>query len=112
MRRGDPEQSVQRNVSDAFASFMRRLDVLHWSTSDDAPADFRERIDFWRSVCGLPEAVHARMHRLRIWRNASEHHDQQRWAREGPRDAREAAEFIKELDASVTALEAFQGVAG
>ena len=50
-----------------------------------------------------------RMHRLRIWRNASEHRDRQRWAREGPRDAAEALAFITELDASVAALERAPG---
>ena len=105
MRRDDPEQSVQRNVVDAFASFMRRLDDVYQSSATDPPADFRERLDHWRSVCGLPEAVHARMHRLRIWRNASEHRDQRRWAQEGPRDAAEAAGFFREIDVSVAALE-------
>ena len=104
MRRDDPQQSVQRNVVDAFATFVQRLDEVYCSSSAAAPAEFRERLDYWRSACGLPDAVHARMHKLRVWRNASEHHDQQWWAREGPRDADEAATFIAQLEASVAAL--------
>ena len=48
--------------------------------------------------------IHAKMHRLRIWRNASEHHDEQRWACDGPRSAEEAAQLIEELASSVDDL--------
>ena len=70
----------------------------------DAPNDFRERVDFWRSNCGLPAVVAHRMHKLRIWRNASEHDDKQRWMNEGPSGPEEAARFIGELDRSLSAL--------
>ena len=43
--------------------------------------------------------------KLRIWRNASLHHDEQRWASEGPRSAQEASEHLTQLEAYVSALE-------
>ena len=96
---------MQRNVSEAFQSFTRRLDALYQSERARAPSDFKDRIDFWRDACGLPADVHASMHRLRIWRNASEHQDEERWAREGPRSAEAAAQQIAELDARLRELE-------
>ena len=80
MRRADDakdwdQQSVQRNVSDAFDMLLRRLDKVYHAASAEAPTDFLVRIDYWRKSCGLPPDVHSRMHRLRIWRNASLHHD-------------------------------------
>jgi interleukin-1 receptor-associated kinase 1 len=115
MRRDDPQQSVPRNVVDTFATLMRLLDEVFRHSSDAAPTDFRERLDYWRSTCGLPDAVHARMHKLRIWRNAGEHwldrKSQQRWARDGPRDEDEASAFIAELYVSVTALATAEGSA-
>ena len=101
MRR-DPQQSVQRNVTDAFATCMRRLDDLYQAHMPRAPHGFLERIDFWHSDCGLPDDVHGRMHTLRVWRNASEHSDLQC----GPRDAAEAALLIAELDRALTLLSA------
>ena len=105
MRR-DPEQSVQRNVSEAFATFMRRLDEQHQARRSQAPHDFRERLEFWHSTCGLPDDLHRRMHTLRMWRNASEHDDKKRWARDGPRDAAEAERFIAEIDRALNCLSA------
>ena len=83
--------AVQRNVVDAFATLMRRLDEVYQSHGAQAPPDFSTRIDYWRASCGLPEKVHALLHTLRIWRNASEHHDEERWVREGPRSAAEGS---------------------
>ena len=96
---------MKRNVSEAFDGCVRRLDRLYETRRADAPPDFLERIDFWHAVCGLPKEVHWRMHTLRIWRNASVHHDEQRWVRDGPRGADEASQHIAELDARVRALE-------
>jgi hypothetical protein len=98
-----PLQSVQRNVSEAFQSFIRRLDALYQSVP--APSDFKERLDHWRASCGLPADVHTAMHVLRIWRNASEHQDEGRWAREGPSDAAAASQHIAALDVRLRELE-------
>ena len=103
MRR-DLEQSVQRNVSEAFTTCMQRLDEVYQAHRSQAPPDFLARLDYWHSTCALPSELHSRMHTLRIWRNASEHDDQQRWAREGPRSAQEAKRFIAEVDDSLTML--------
>ena len=100
-----PEQSVKRNVSEAFDGCLRRLDKLFARSGAGTPADFLERIDHWHASCGLPEEVRSRMQMLRIWRNASLHHDDQRWARDGPRSAEEASQHIAELDARIRALE-------
>jgi serine/threonine protein kinase len=107
MRHSDrSHDSVQRNVSEAFQSFIRRLDALYQSErAARAPSDFKDRIDFWRDACGLPANVHASMQRLRIWRNASEHQDEQRWLREGPRSAEAVSTHIAALDAHLRELE-------
>jgi hypothetical protein len=104
MRRANgSEQSMQVNVSVAFGSMIRRLDALYHSAQ--APADFVDRIDYWRTACSLPSDVHQKLHTLRIWRNASLHHDEQRWAHEGPRGAEAASRLIAELDARICELE-------
>jgi len=100
-----PEQSVKRNVSEAFDGCVRRLDQLYEASSAAAPPDFLDRIDHWHATCGLPEEVRSRMQTLRIWRNASLHHDDQRWAKDGPRSADEASQHITELDERIRALE-------
>ena len=83
---------------------MRRLDELYKARRAHAPSDFLERINFWAAECALPPEVHARMHTLRIWRNASLHHDDERWAREGARDEADASAHIAELDAQLRRL--------
>ena len=105
MRCGDGlVQSVQRNVSEAFDSCIRRLDEIYKVASRQPPNDFVERIDFWHAECGLDDEIRARMHKLRIWRNASLHHDEQRWAHDGPRSAEAALTFIADLDARLQKL--------
>ena len=100
-----PEQSVKRNVRDAFDLYMRRLDSLFESNRTGAPSDFLERIDHYHKSSGLPEEVRSRMQTLRIWRNASLHHDDARWAKDGPGSADEASRHIAELDARIRALQ-------
>ena len=62
-------------------------------------------VDFWRASCGLPREVHSRMHRLRVWRNASEHHDAHRWRAEGPASEGEFTALVESLGRAVEALE-------
>ena len=80
---------------------MRQLeDGFHEMTAGQWEAmDFNERINFWHAACGLPSEARAGLQRLRMWRNASVHHDKQRWLQEGPRDASEAREHIASLQA-------------
>lgn len=102
---GDPEQSVQRNVSVAFDGCLRRLNALYAGARAREPAEFDARINFWYSQCALPEEVRARMQQLRIWRNAALHHDQRRWAREGPRSAADASGHLAALESLICGLE-------
>ena len=44
-------------------------------------------------------------HTLRIWRNASDHHDAERWGRDGPSSESAAAEVLARVDAAIKALE-------
>ena len=96
---------MKRNVSEAFDGCMRRLDRLYESGRASAPSDFFERIDHWHVSCGLPEEVRSRMQTLRIWRNASLHHNEERWATDGPRSAEAASRHIAKLDALIRGLE-------
>ena len=100
-----PELSVQRNVTDAFSTCMRRLATLYKDAEAQTPEEFDERINYWHEACGLPEEVHTRLHTLRRWRNMSEHHlDQpERWASKGP-SAKVASEHIAELQVRIDAL--------
>ena len=111
MRRANaPEESVQRNVSEAFDGFMRRLDALFSSHEADVPKEFDLRLRYWHTACGLPADTHTLLQKLRVWRNASVHHDQQRWASEGPRSSQEASEYLRQLEAYVADLEGSMAV--
>ena len=47
----------------------------------------------------------ARLHTLRIWRNAASHHDDERWRRDGPRTEAEASQLVAEATRAIEALE-------
>ena len=100
------DESVQRNVSEAFDNFMRRLAQLYEdAAADELPKEFDVRIHFWFTACGLPDDARAGLQKLRVWRNASLHHDQQRWAREGPCSVDEASQHVRGLEHTIAALE-------
>jgi len=101
----DKRHRLQRNASSGFDALMRSLDSAYANAKPEAPNDFRERLDYWRDRCALPPQLHALMHRLRVWRNASEHHDEERWVRDGPKDEvefmtalRKAHELVLSVD--------------
>ena len=96
---------MQRNVTEAFNTFVRQLDQLYMHAAAQAPDDYKSRIDYWRDTCGLPNGVHTRMHVLRKWRNMSEHHLDQpgRWANQGP-DAQAASQHLAELKELINAI--------
>ena len=98
------EASVQRNVAEAFDSVMRRLDELYHSRDADAPRDFERRLHFWRDECGLPTEAHSQLQTLRVWRNASVHHDADQWRQKGPSSAQAASEYLAALSSSVDVL--------
>ena len=98
------EASVQRNVAEAFDTVMRRLDDLYHSRDADAPRDFERRLHFWRDVCGLPAEAHSQLQTLRVWRNASLHHDAGQWQRKGPHSAQAASEYLAALWSTVDRL--------
>ena len=98
-------------MSEAFDGFMRRLGALFSRRDADAPKEFDLRLRYWHTACGLPADTHTHLQKLRVWRNASLHHDQQRWASEGPRSAQETSEHLAQLEAYVTALERREGTA-
>ena len=99
------DASVQRNVSEAFDNFIRRLNQVYTSGAAAAPSDFEPRLRYWRDSCGLPTEVHGQLQLLRVWRNASAHHDLERWRRDGPRSVEEASQHLVSLDAAVHSLE-------
>ena len=71
----------------------------------EAPADFAARIGYWRDACGLDDRAHDRMQQLRIWRNASEHHDEARWRAEGPRSEDEFMRLVEAIEGDLAQLE-------
>ena len=98
------EASVQRNVAEAFDTLMRRLDDLYHSRDAEAPRDFERRLHFWRDVCGLPAEAHSQLQTLRVWRNASLHHDAGQWQQKGPRSAQAASEHLAVLCSTIDRL--------
>ena len=98
------EASLQRNVAEAFDNVMRRLDDLYHSRDAEAPRDFESRLHFWRDVCGLPAEAHSQLQTLRVWRNASLHHDAGQWQRKGPRSAQSASEHLAALCSTIDRL--------
>ena len=94
---------VKKHVIDAFHSLMDRLGQQYGARDAEAPprGEFFERLRFWHEECGLPSGVHDRMQRLRLWRNAADHLDDAKWAREGPRSREEAEQFLAQLSADV-----------
>ena len=96
---------LQQKASEGFRHMMGRVANVYASRAAEAPDDFRERLDFYRQSCGLPPPLHERLHRLRMWRNASEHGDEERWRREGPRDEEELVELLRACDALAERLE-------
>ena len=103
-RADDPALSIQRNVSDAFDGFMRRVGkiaekkvgkaVLAALKTDGFPAEFVDQINWCRKRTILDPALAESLHRLRVWRNAATHHEAARWAKEGPASAEEASQLI------------------
>ena len=98
------QASVQRNVAEAFDTVMRRLDELYHLKDADAPRDFERRLHFWRDVCGLPAEAHSQLQTLRVWRNASLHHDAGQWQRKGPQSAQAASQYLTALWSTVDRL--------
>ena len=80
-RADDPALSIQRNVSDAFDGFMRRVGkiaeqkvgkaVLAALKTDGFPAEFVDQINWCRKRTILDPALAESLHRLRVWRNAA-----------------------------------------
>ena len=100
MRKGGAHERLQRNVSNGFDAAMRRLEALHPATGS-----FEENINYWHSACGLSGAARRDLHVLRVWRNASDHHDGERWRRDGPRSAEEALTVLERVERAMQALE-------
>ena len=91
-------------MSEAFDNFIRRLNQVYTGRATAAPTDF-EPLRYWRDSCGLPAEAHWQLQLLRVWCNASAHHDLARWRRDGPRSVAEASQHLATLDAAVLALE-------
>ena len=105
MRKGGAHEGLQRNVSNGFDAVMRRLEAVYAASKGDAPTGFEELINYWHSACGLSDAARKDLHVMRIWRNASDHHDSDRWRRDGPRSDEEALVVLERIEAAIDALE-------
>ena len=109
-----PSLSIQRNVCDAFDGFMRRLGqlaekkvgkaVLAALKTDGFPAEFVDQINWCRKRTIIDADLAESLHRLRLWRNAATHHNNERWAREGPSSADEVSRLVAKIDTALAAL--------
>ena len=87
-----------------------RAHAVERSSRDaDAPREFERRLHFWRDECGLPSEAHSQLQTLRIWRNASLHHDADQWRQKGPSSAQAASEHLAALSSAVDRLCSRQG---
>ena len=113
-RADDPALSIQRNVSDAFDGFMRRVGkiaekkvgkaVLAALKTDGFPAEFVDQINWCRRQEVVGADLAESLHRLRLWRNAATHHNDMRWSREGPSSADEVSLLVAAIDKALAAL--------
>ena len=67
-------------------------------------AEFVDQINWCRKRTILDPALAESLHRLRVWRNAATHHNNERWAREGPSSADEVSRLVAAIDKALTAL--------
>ena len=110
----DARRSIQRNVCDAFDGFMRRLGqlaekkvgkaVLAALKTDGFPAEFVDQINWCRKRTIIDADLAESLHRLRLWRNAATHHNNERWSREGPSSADEVSLLVAKIDKALAAL--------
>jgi hypothetical protein len=105
MRKGGTLEGLQRNVSNGFDAAMRRLEAIHGAISGEAETSFEAKINHWHANCSLGGGLRRDLHILRIWRNASDHHDSGRWQREGPHSGEEASAVLVRIDVEICALE-------
>eukprot|EP00964_Phaeocystis_antarctica_P004392 scaffold2376_cov79-Phaeocystis_antarctica.AAC.5 len=84
---------------------MRRLEEVFAASKGGAPAGFEDLINYWHSAWGLSGAARRDLHLLRVWRNASDHHDAGEWQRKGPRSAEEALTVLERVERAAGALE-------
>ena len=98
-----PSLSIQRNVCDAFDGFMRRLAkrcslVDEYPHIVEYPAEFVDQINWCRKRSIIDADLAESLHRLRLWRNAATHHNNERWSREGPSSADEVSRLVAAID--------------
>jgi len=105
MRKGGTHERLQRNVSNGFDAAMRRLEDVFAASKGGAPAGFEALINYWHFACGLSGAARRDLHLLRVWRNASDHHDAGEWQRKGPRSAEEASTVLERVERAADALQ-------
>ena len=75
--------------------------MIYAARAADEPEEFIDKLRFWRDQCALPAELSGRLHRLRMWRNASEH-----FKAGGPKDEGELVEMLAACDALVECLAA------
>ena len=101
---GKEDDGVKRNVLEAFRALMR-LDAVYTERVADAPEDFKPRIEFWKSECGMSANLCAELHELRKWSNAVRHLDDERWGKEGLQSEEQAAERLVPPETRIMAIE-------
>ena len=75
-RRGaDAQKGIKDNTLLVFSNLTPRLDIVYAAKAAEAPSNFEERINFWHRECGMRAGLKDRLHSLRIWANATRHHD-------------------------------------
>jgi len=124
----DPQEEAERRLqhyaAKGFNDFMRMLErrygtappekefekvrcISHLARTHCHPlSPLPWQLDYWREAKGMPASLHDQLHRLRMWRNAAEHRDAQRWRREGPKSDAEFNEVLERIKTGIQKLEA------
>ena len=102
LRTGGVGASMRQNMLMAFDSLMQKLDEAFSAHRAGAPEGFEERIDYYARR-GMGASLRRDMHKLRIWRNAAAHQDEDRWRRDGPRSTGEASSLIDTISCTIEA---------
>ena len=93
---------LQQKASEGFKGLLARLDHV---LDAAAPTGFEDRINFWHSRGAITGPLQDKLHKLRRWRNAAEHGDDERWRMEGPKSEGALMRLLSECDAAVTTTE-------
>ena len=122
----EAERRLQRHAVNGFNAFMSLLERSYGATTPDL-SEFEKvrcaftpqtsaaclnhhwvpllwQLEYWHHQQSMPASLHSQLQRLRVWRNAAEHRDAQRWRSEGPKSDAEFNDVVERIKVGVQNL--------